>query len=178
MYTVRERYQPIGINTNRAVTPKDSVPTSRKGFKIDVEYPLEGARSADMGNKPLVHVNDYASNQKSVVAELFRRKNFNEQLNFKNTYYLTERTPEIDAEALTIFGYDKVYLTEAHDANTRANVLSPQHLKTLEDKENKVRSFLRRTEDIVESRTERKIEKTFTNLEDQVHSSEAYQDLI
>lgn len=130
--------------------------------------PLTGAKMMHLGNKPLHHVQDYTSNQKTMVSEMFTRKNLNEKLNFKNTFYTSERNPRINAEALTIFGHDKVFLKETDDANRRANMISPMHIKSLEDKENKIRDFLRRTEEIADERKDDRIEDSYEELEVQV----------
>lgn len=169
MYSVREPHRSVSISSNVLSSPKDRVPVSRKGFKVDVGLPFGNFRSFDHGNKPLIHLDEYESNPKTVVAELFKRKNYNEQINFKNSLYISERSPEIDSQALTIFGYDKIYLEETDDANRRANILSPSHIKTLEQKEQKLRNFLRRTEEITEERREKQNAKSFNTLETQVN---------
>ena len=170
MYSVREKHRSTSISSNVLNSPKDPIPVARSGFKIDVGLPFGNFRSFDHGNKPLIQLDEYETNPKTVVAELFKRKNYNEQNNFKNSYYISERSPKIDSQALTIFGYDKIYLQETDDANRRANIISPKQMNTLEDKEKKLRSFLKKTEDIVDSRREKQLAKSFNNLETQVQT--------
>jgi len=87
----------------------------------DVQFPLRGNKSVDLSNKPLHHVDSYTANQKTIVQNMFNKKNLNETLNYKNTFYLAERGVLANKEANTIYDHDKVYQENVVDADLKAN---------------------------------------------------------
>ena len=83
---------------------------------------------------------------------MLRRSNLNEKLNFKNSLYTGERSASSDQQLFTLFGYRNAFLKLTDDANTRASTATINNIKKLEDKQNQIKEFLLKTEEIVEDR--------------------------
>jgi len=102
-------------------------------------------RGVDLVNKPATTIDGYTANQKTMVQNMFNSKNLNENLNFKNTYYLAERGDIANKETNTIYGYEKVYPTQVVDADLKAQyaakVWKDMHIKS----EKKVKEAFRQT---------------------------------
>lgn len=164
----RTRHQNLGASSNIVYNPHDTIPMDRAGNRIDVAFPITEIKSIEQTNNPLTRVDDYVSNQKTMAAEMLRRQNLNEKINFTNAYYTSNRSEEANKNAMTIFGYSGVFMKQTHDANARASVKSVEHMQALESKENRVREFLNKTAEIAEERKIREFQAQTEEIDAQV----------
>ena len=165
---LRTRHYNTGVSTNISISTHDILPFDGSGEQLEIQFPVSVLKSVDNSNAPLHSVDDYIANQKSMVNELLYRKNLNENLNFKNSFYASDKNDPADGQALTIFGYRSAFQQETDDANARAGFNSEQNIKRIGDREKRVKDFLRKTEEVVEERKSRQNEQVFVEAEKQV----------
>jgi len=142
------------------VSPKNHNVISEEmlGSTLEIQFPIKVIKSVDLGNKPLGHVGSYVANQKTMVQNMFNKRNLNENLNFKNTFYVEERGDLANKEANTIYGHDKVYHKEVVDAGLKAKYASRTWREEHTQEKEKVKQGFQKTATIVAQRRNDKAE--------------------
>jgi len=153
-------FQNSSITSNVLTNVKPEVVSQSKRQRSrganEVSMPLKGGSGIDLSNKPIHHVDSYVANQKTMVQNMFNAKNLNENLNFKNTFYLEERGELADKEQNTIYGHEKVYEKNVIEAELKAQYA----LKVWQEKHNqtvsKVKQGFQKTANTVAQKREEK----------------------
>jgi len=117
------------IHSNITNVQADSIPQNLMRQKLDIQ--------------------DYTANQKTIVQNIFNRRNLNENLNFKNTFYLSDRGDLANKEANTIYGYDRIFEKEITNAGLKAQYASIVHNEKHVEKEKKLKQSLKSTSENV-----------------------------
>ena len=145
----------VGLRSN--VDPKTIkvLPQDPNGHSFDVQFPLKVLKPVDHGNNPLFAVNEYTVNKKTVVQDIFNKRNLNEHLNFKNTFYLNERGETANNEINTIYDHGKVYIKNTVEAGLKAQYAEKIWKEKHIENEKKVKqSFQKTTHTVAKIREE------------------------
>ncbi len=136
------------------ISPKNHNVISQEmlGSSYEIQFPIKLVKSVDLGNKPLGHVGSYTANQKTMVQNMFNNRNLNENLNFKNTFYVEERGDLANKEANTIYGHDKVYHKEVVDAGLKAKYAARTWRDDHTQEKERVKQAFQKTATIVAQR--------------------------